>query len=153
MAAVAVLHHDEPALQGFGMANSACRHLSCGCLKHLFHEHCAIGEMSVLVIGSDCPRRCIDDMKLLRTLALISRHRPASQRLIGMGTCKFPVASTTASAFGPLLGAVVPICPCAATTTIADSPAMPTPTRVMTLSLVHARRCRAFGVARLSNPS
>ena len=39
--------------------------------------------MSVLAIGSDCPGRCIDDMKLLRTLALFSRYRPASQQLIG----------------------------------------------------------------------
>src|SRR5262249_48938537 len=68
MAAVAVLHHDEPALQGFGMANDAGRHLSGGCLKHLLHEYRAIGEMSVLAIGGNSPGRCIDDMQLLRTL-------------------------------------------------------------------------------------
>src|SRR5262249_33078960 len=39
-------------------------------------------------------------------------------------TCRFPVTSTTASAFGPLLVAVAPICPCAATASIADIPAM-----------------------------
>src|SRR5215471_5482370 len=65
------------------MANGACRHLSCGRLKHLFHEHRAVRETSVLAIGGDGPGRCIDDMKLLRTLALVSCHRPASQRLIG----------------------------------------------------------------------
>src|SRR5262249_9880839 len=81
--AFAVLHHDKPALQSFGMANGACRHVSCGGLKHLFHEHRAVREASVFAIGGDRPGRCIDDMELLRTLALISRHRPTSQRLIG----------------------------------------------------------------------
>jgi hypothetical protein len=62
-------------------------------------------------------------VKLLRTLALVSRHCPASQRLIGGAIgigYTFSAASTTASAFGSLLDAVVSICPYAATATIAD---------------------------------
>src|SRR5262252_7581943 len=65
MATLAVLHHDEPALQSLGMADSACRHLSCRCLKHLLYEHRAVGETSVRAIGGDGPGRCIDDVELL----------------------------------------------------------------------------------------
>src|SRR6516165_8448957 len=65
MATLAVLHHDEPALQSLGMADSACRHLSCRCLKHLLYEHGAVGETSVRAIGGDGPGRCIDDVELL----------------------------------------------------------------------------------------
>src|SRR5262245_38718880 len=65
MATLAVLHHDEPALQSLGMADSACRHLSCRCLKHLLYEHRAVGETSDRAIGGDGPGRCIDDVELL----------------------------------------------------------------------------------------
>src|SRR5262249_9133727 len=65
MATLGVLHHDEPALQSLGMADSACRHLSCRCLKHLLYEHRAVGETSVRAIGGDGPGRCIDDVELL----------------------------------------------------------------------------------------
>src|SRR4029077_11489599 len=83
MLATAVLHHDEPALQGVSMANSACGHWRCCCLKHLFHEYRAIGEPSVLSISGNGAGRCVHDVQLLRTLTLVSCYRPASQELIG----------------------------------------------------------------------
>src|SRR5262252_9103902 len=76
------------------MAHGACRHSRGGCLKHLFHEHRAVRETSVPAISSDSSRRCVDDMELLRTLALVRSHRPASQELIGaaiaMGYMQIP---------------------------------------------------------------
>src|SRR4029077_12220117 len=83
MAAITVFHHDEPALQGVGMANRACRHWSGRSLVHLFHKHCAVRKMAVPAIGGDSPRRRIDEMEFLRAGPLISTYRPASQRLIG----------------------------------------------------------------------
>src|SRR6516165_1779422 len=82
MPAIAVPQHDEPALHGPGMTHSACRHLRSGRLMHLFHEHRAVREMSVLAISGDGAWRCVDDMEFLRTLALVSRDGPAAQRLI-----------------------------------------------------------------------
>src|SRR5262245_43016806 len=82
MATLAVLHHDEPALQSLGMADSACRHLSCRCLKHLLYEHRAVGATSVRSIGRRWSGPFISDVELLLTLALVSCYRPASQQLI-----------------------------------------------------------------------
>src|SRR5215469_16396037 len=94
MAVIAVLHHDKPALQGFCSADSACCHLLGSCLEHLFHEHRAVRETSVLAIGADGPWRCIDDMELLCTVSLLGCHRPASQQLIeaaiGIGHMQIP---------------------------------------------------------------
>src|SRR5260370_24300039 len=64
------------------MADSAGCHLPGGSKVHLFHEYCAIRKMSVSAIGGDGSRRRIDDMKLLRTLALVGSYRPAPQELI-----------------------------------------------------------------------
>jgi hypothetical protein len=41
IAATTVLHHDEPASQLVGMADSAGRHLASDGKLHLFHEYCA----------------------------------------------------------------------------------------------------------------
>jgi len=59
------------------------RHFSGGCVKHLFDEHRAVREMPALAIGRDGPGQCIDDMELLRTLALVGGYRSASHGLIG----------------------------------------------------------------------
>src|SRR4029077_12558024 len=81
--AIAILHHDEPALQSFGMTDRACRHFSSCCLIHLFYENGAIRKTSVAAIGRNGPGGCVHDMELLRTPTLVGCHRPASQRLIG----------------------------------------------------------------------
>src|SRR5260370_21064302 len=77
-----VLHHDEPASQLVGMADSAGCHLPSGSKVHLFHEYRVIGKMSASAISGDGSGRRIDDMKLLRTLAVVGSYRPGPQELI-----------------------------------------------------------------------
>jgi hypothetical protein len=78
MAVLAFSHHDKPALQRLGMADRACRHRFGNRPKHLFHQHGAIREMPLLAIRGNRAGRRVDDVGLLRTLTLVSRHRPVA---------------------------------------------------------------------------
>src|SRR5260370_6349124 len=95
------------------MADSAGGHRADSCPKYFFHKHRAVHKMPVFTVRTDRVGRCIDDVDLLRTLALVDRHRPAAQRLVCgaiiAGHPQLPLASTTFPVFGSLV-AVIPGC-------------------------------------------
>ena len=66
----------KPALQCLGMAHCACLHrLGIG-RKNLPHQHGAVGKTPIFAISGDRAGRRVDDVELLRTLALVGGDCP-----------------------------------------------------------------------------
>src|SRR5215471_17033384 len=63
--ALAVFHHDEPALELVGMAYCAGGHLVGRGLEDLFHQNGAVREVPRLSVGVDRPWRCVDGVHFL----------------------------------------------------------------------------------------
>jgi hypothetical protein len=77
MSVFAIPHHYEPALQRLGTAHRVRRHRSSRSLKHLFHQYRTVREVPVFAISGDRARRRINDVELLRALALVGSDCPS----------------------------------------------------------------------------
>src|SRR3546814_13671594 len=65
------------------MADRARRHLPGRRLVHLLHQHSVVWELAGFLEGIDRSWRCVDNVELVRALALIGQYRPSAQVPIG----------------------------------------------------------------------
>src|SRR5690242_16644986 len=80
---LAISDHHEAALKRLFVADGPRRHGSRRRRVNLLDQHSAVREMPGLSVCRHCARRSVDDVLLFGASPLISRDRPASEKLVG----------------------------------------------------------------------
>ena len=80
---LAISDHHEPTLKPLFVADGPRRHGSRRCRVNLLDQHSAVREMPGLPVCRHCARRCVDNVQLFGASPLISRDRPAPEKLVG----------------------------------------------------------------------